>query len=191
MALLTVEKRKEFFKYLGLGEYNKANIKKFQKKAFPDLPAEWDGDYGPKTDSALKHWYNVKRYTKNFVPEEFKCDCGGRYCTGYPTHMKQVELEHVQRIRDRWGKPMQITSGIRCPRQNAAVGGVSYSAHLKGKAVDFYIPGVTDTLANRKKSIPVIKKMPNHKYTYGDGIDSDGDYRSAPGMGNVLHTEVK
>ena len=191
MALLSIEKRKEFFKYLGLGEYNTTNIKKFQQIAFPNLPSEWDGGYGSKTDSALKHWYNVKRYTKNFVPEEFKCDCGGRYCTGYPTHMKQVELEHVQRIRTMYGKPMQITSGVRCKKQNTAVGGVSYSRHLTGKAVDFYMAGVTDTLANRKKSIPQIKKLPNHRYTYGNGIDSDGAKRNAPNMGNVMHTEVE
>lgn len=191
MALLSIKKRKEFFKYLGLGEYNTTNIKKFQKIAFPNLPSEWDGGYGSKTDSALKHWYNVKRYTKNFVPEEFKCDCGGRYCTGYPTHMKQKELEHIQRIRTMYGKPMQITSGVRCKKQNTAVGGVSYSRHLTGKAVDFYMAGVTDTLANRKKSIPAIKKLPNHRYTYGNGIDSDGAYRNAPNMGNVMHTEVE
>ena len=32
MALLTVEQRKTRFEFLGLGEYNKENIKKFQKK---------------------------------------------------------------------------------------------------------------------------------------------------------------
>ena len=32
MALLTVEKRKEYFKALGLGEYNEENIKALQKR---------------------------------------------------------------------------------------------------------------------------------------------------------------
>ena len=32
MALLTVAQRKQYFKELGLGAYNKENILKFQKK---------------------------------------------------------------------------------------------------------------------------------------------------------------
>ena len=35
MALLTTTKRKEYFKYLGLGDYNKENVKKFEKKYLP------------------------------------------------------------------------------------------------------------------------------------------------------------
>src|SRR5215510_4112021 len=36
--------------------------------------------------------------------------------------------------------PMLISSGYRCPELNAAVGGVSDSAHLYGAAADFTIP---------------------------------------------------
>ena len=36
------------------------------------------------------HFYNVNKYTKNFKPEEFKCECNGRHCTGYPDYMKPV-----------------------------------------------------------------------------------------------------
>ena len=76
MALLTTAKRKEYFEYLGLGAYNKANIEKFQRKAFPKLPKQWDGVYGKNTDIALRHFRNVKKFTKNFSPEEFRCNCG-------------------------------------------------------------------------------------------------------------------
>jgi hypothetical protein len=38
------------------------------------------------------------------------------------------------------GKPMQITSGYRCPALNRAVGGVASSAHLAGLAADFVCP---------------------------------------------------
>ena len=52
-----------------------------------------DGEWGINSDNALRHVYNVRRYTKsdNFSPEEFKCECGGKYCTGYPSYMKKVE----------------------------------------------------------------------------------------------------
>lgn len=91
MALLTIEQRKARFEYLGLGEYNEANIKKFQRKYL--RKQDVDGKWGIDSDNALRHVYNVKRYTKSFTPEEFKCDCGGRYCTGYPTYMKKAEQQ--------------------------------------------------------------------------------------------------
>lgn len=39
-------------------------------------------------------------------------------------------------IRQRWGKPIFVTSGFRCPELNAAVGGVRNSEHLTGCAAD-------------------------------------------------------
>lgn len=188
MALLTIATRKKWFKYLELGEYNKANILKFQKMAFSDSK-EHDGLYGKKTDIALRHWHHVKVYTKNFKPEEFKCTC--KKCTGYPTWMRVNELKHIQTIRSHYGKPMTITSGLRCEYENKRVVGASNSAHLKGKAVDFFMSGVTDTLANRRNAVSYIKTLKNHNYTYGDGISSTGAHVSKPSMGNALHTEVR
>ena len=194
MSLLTKETRKKWFKYLGLGEYNKANILKFQKIAFTDKK-QHDGIYGKNTDIALRHWHHVSAYTKaeNFKPQEFKCPCGK--CTGYPTWMRANELKHVQTIRSHYGKPMTITSGLRCATQNRLVGGAADSAHMKGKAVDFYMPGVTDTSDARKRAINYIKKLKNHNFSYGNGIAANAKgevyYKSAPGMGNALHTEVR
>lgn len=189
MALLTTEQRKARFKYLGLGEYNKANIARFQKKYL--RKKDVDGVYGTDTDRALRHVYNVKKYTKNFSPEEFKCECGGKYCCGYPSWMKKVELENLQSIRDHYGKPMTITCGLRCKGYNKKLrGSITNSKHLTGYATDFYMKGVTDTLANRKAAIKYIKKLPNHNYTYGNGINSNGVKVSAGYMGNALHTDT-
>lgn len=189
MALLTEEQRKKRFEYLGLGEYNEANIKKFQKKYLRAMDV--DGKYGTNTDNLLRHVYNVKRFTKNFTPEEFKCECGGRYCTGYPSYMKKVELQNLQKIRDHYGKPITITCGLRCrPYNNSLAGSIPNSKHLSGYATDFYAKGVTDTLENRKKAIKWIKTLPNHNYTYGNGINSNGVSLSAPYMGNALHTDT-
>ena len=189
MALLTVDKRKTYFKKLGLGEYNAENIKKLQKKYLRSKDV--DGIYGTNTDNLLRHLYNVKTYTKNFSPTEFKCECGGRYCTGYPTYMKKVQLQNLQSIRTHYGKPMVITCGMRCrPYNNSLRGSITNSKHLTGYATDFYMAGVTDTLANRKKSIAWIKKLPNHAYTYGNGINSYGARLSASYMGNALHTDT-
>ena len=38
--------------------------------------------------------------------------------------------------REKWGKPIHVSSGYRCPELNKAVGGVPTSQHLKGEAAD-------------------------------------------------------
>jgi len=192
MITLSDDKRKELFDYLGLGKINKTNIKKFQKSAFGKSSKEVDGIFGPKTDTALMHWYNVFKYTKNFDPKEFKCECGGRYCSGYPDYMKANVLKNIQAIRNHWGRPITVTCGLRCKGYNRRLNGsIQNSKHLIGQAIDFYQKGVTDTLANRKKAIKWIKKLPNHTYTYGNGINSYGYSVRAFYMGNALHTDTK
>lgn len=187
MALLTVEKRKAYFKKLGLGEYNKANIKKLQKKYLRSKDV--DGVYGIDTDRLLRHVYNCS-LVKNFEPEEFKCECGGKYCTGYPTYMKQVELKNLQSIRTHFGKPIKVTSGMRCKAYNNSLrGSIPNSKHTTGYAADIYISGVTDTLAGRKSAIKWIKKLPNHGYSYGDGYNSNGAAISAGYMGGCIHVD--
>jgi hypothetical protein len=190
MALLSTEDRKKRFKYLGLGDYNKDNILKFQKKAFPNNSAEHDAKYGIHTDRALRTFYNVKRFGGGyFKPSEFKCTCG--HCCGYPSFMKKVQIEHLRKIREHYDKPMVVTSGLRCSYENSRVGGVANSGHTKGYATDFYMQGVTDTVANRTKALAWMKKQSNHEFTYGANMaDSNGLYRSADGMGNAMHTET-
>ncbi len=191
MALLSLEKRKEYFEYCGLGKYSKTNILKAQKK-YMLRKKDWDGIYGKDTDALLRHLRNVKKYCKNFAPEEFRCGCNGRYCCGYPTRMKAKELSHIQQIRTHFGKPMVITSGLRCEEYNAKLSGSSSkSRHKSGYAVDFYMAGVTDSLSGRKKVIKYARKLKNHNYSYGNGYNSNGVAVSAPNMGNAVHTDTK
>ena len=188
MAILDKDERNRRLKYLGYS-CDAEGIKKFQKKAFPKLPKQWDGKYGIQTDRALRHFYNVKKCTTDFSPTEFRCNCG--HCTGYPTYMKQVELKHLQKIRDHYKKPMTITSGMRCSYENNRVGGVRNSGHTRGYAADFYMKGVTDSVASRKKAMAWVKTLDNHEFTYGANmVDSNGVYRTASGMGNAMHTET-
>ena len=192
MALLTKTKRINYFKDLGFGEYNKDNILKMQKEYFTN-PKEWDGKYGKKTDALLRHLHNVWKYCDNFKPDEFKCPCGR--CTGYPTWMKANELKNIQAIRDHFGKPMHITSGIRCKDFNSSLRGSSKtSKHLEGRAVDFTMPTVTDTLARRKTAIQWMKRLPKFRYAYCNGYsyykDWDGGTNvSRPTMGHAIHID--
>lgn len=48
----------------------------------------------------------------------------------------------MQPLRDKINKPINITSGYRCPKLNKLVGGVENSQHLLGQACDFKINGM-------------------------------------------------
>lgn len=190
MALLTTEQRKRRFEYLGLGAYNKTNLLKFQKKAFPNDKDEQDSKYGLHTDRALRTFYNVKKYGGGyFKPQEFRCTCG--HCSGYPSYMKKVQIEHLVSIRDHYGKPITVTSGLRCSYENSRVGGVANSGHVRGYATDIYMAGVTDTVEHRVKAMKYITSLPHHEFSYGANMrDSNGLFRTASGMGNAMHTET-
>lgn len=188
MALLTVEKRKEYFKELGL-EYNESTIKALQRK-YMTRKSDADGIYGNDTDNMLRSVVNTLRYTKNFDPKEFRCNC--KHCCGFPSYMKKVELVNLQKIRDHYKKPITVTSGLRCRASNSAsVGSIVNSKHLTGYACDIYIQGVTDTLANRKAFIKWAKKLEGTAYIYGNQINSLGVRVSAPYMGNAVHYETR
>lgn len=49
----------------------------------------------------------------------------------------------LQDIRDGIGKPVTISSGVRCPELNKAVGGTADSRHQKGLAADIQVAGMT------------------------------------------------
>lgn len=42
-------------------------------------------------------------------------------------------------LRERYGYPIMVSSGYRCPRLNKAVGGAATSQHVKGEAADIYV----------------------------------------------------
>lgn len=64
-----------------------------------------------------------------------------------PDEVAGLETEVVAKLdaaRHKAGIPFVITSTRRTPEQNAAVGGVQDSAHLKGLAVDLAVTSSTD-----------------------------------------------
>ena len=58
--------------------------------------------------------------------------------------MDKTLLEMRDEVRDKFDKPIHITSGFRTPAHNEAVGGVETSSHLKGLAVDIACNKSTD-----------------------------------------------
>lgn len=71
----------------------------------------------------------------------------------------------LQPVRDKFGKPITVNSGFRCPALNRAVGGVATSEHLTGNAVDI-------TSADNKALWKLIIEMINSgEITVGQCID--------------------
>ena len=57
-------------------------------------------------------------------------------------NLKDLCENVLQPIRDHFGKPVRISSGLRVPELNTAIGGSATSGHCKGMAADIEIPGV-------------------------------------------------
>ena len=77
---------------------------------------------------------------KNFKLDEFKCKCGK--CD--PILVDEALVTWLQKIRDHFGKSVNINSAYRCAKHNAdpKVGGSKSSHHMKGKAADIRVEGV-------------------------------------------------
>lgn len=196
--MLSIKTRKKYLKNLGFyngkidnkntADYRKA-VLNLQKKYFPK--SEQDGRYGNNTEILLRNAERVRLYTKNFKLEEFKCECGGKYCTGYPKLISIRLLKNLQAVRTKFGSTT-ITSGLRCETyNNSLVGSVRGSKHTKGKAVDIYISKYSG-LTGRKKVIDYYIKLISSNYSYCNGY-----YRTkwskgtvnAPNMVSSIHID--
>ncbi|WP_195270841.1 D-Ala-D-Ala carboxypeptidase family metallohydrolase [Eubacterium sp. 1001713B170207_170306_E7] len=79
--------------------------------------------------------------TEHFRMAEYACDCPG-YCDGWPAEMDPELLARIEALRMACGRPVIITSGVRCEARNEEVGGVTWSFHKRGQAADLYCPGM-------------------------------------------------
>jgi uncharacterized protein YcbK (DUF882 family) len=98
--------------------------------------------------------------------EEFRCQCGGKYCSGFPTEPDQTLVELVDDLRDRLGAPGHRSSGRRCTQHNANEGGVYNSRHLTGKAFDFMVEGKT---GQQLLTAAQADKRTRYAYIIGNG----------------------
>lgn len=113
---------------------------------------------------------------KHFSEKEFWCRCSqcqkgdaemgippGGMIGGVPENVKALVENVLDPLREKYGKPIRVNSGYRCPKHNLAVGGASRSQHLLGEAADiapvssFRVqdPGYKDELA---RMVEIIKE---------------------------------
>ena len=147
------------------GSGSREACKRFQE----DAGITVDGKGGTETDAALKKavandmtkpeevvisktetateessedgsfWDRIRYWSR----KEFRCKCGGKYCNGFPAEPDQTLVELVDDLRADAGRPGHASSGLRCPTWNSIQDGVAGSRHMTGKALDFYIEGLS------------------------------------------------
>ena len=98
--------------------------------------------------------------TKNFTIEEFL-----HSATAYKLHisnnpdleqmasLQELAIHLLQPLRDRYGKPITITSGYRCKALNSLLRGADHSQHLRGEAADI-------TSADNRRLLAILKELP-------------------------------
>lgn len=102
-----------------------------------ERPAEAEPEDTGKAQTGT-FWDDIRYFTR----EEFRCQCNGKYCNGFPVEPEEKMVRTVDEIRHRLGIPIGIVtsggSGVRCSKHNAEVGGVYNSEHLYGRAADLH-----------------------------------------------------
>ena len=157
------------------GTMSKTATKAFQK----DFGLTVDGIPGEETVKALKHavcygmpakvedepasgdfWDGIKYFRK----EEFACRCG---CGA--DEMNKTLIKAAVKVREHFKAPVIVSSGRRCAKHNARVGGVSNSRHIAnpGKAMDFCVSGFSASM-----TLEYVQKLPEIRYAYA----IDGSY---------------
>ena len=175
----TIEAIKKFQRDNGLvvdgiaGQHTIDKIREIICNEQRNLGVTVDGVAGQETINARnsKHsysWNDVQHFKKS----EFACKDG---CGFDSIDLRVVKV--LEDIRHHFGdKPVIVTSGCRCAKHNKEVGGVQGSRHVAGKAVDFYIPGVSiNDIMNYTNS---LVRNGTLRYTY-TGKYSNGNMQGA------------
>ena len=159
-----------------------------------DLGIPVDGVWGPQTETAILeavYTYDtdaptepetddpdlVERFRgiRYWSPEEFRCQCYGKYCDGFPALPDRTLLVLVDDIRYKAGRPGHRSSGLRCQTHNdLQPGSVPNSKHRTGKALDFCIEGLSGA-----QLLALAQADPRTSYAY---IIGNGPY---------VHVDVK
>lgn len=116
-----------------------------------------DNNVGGKEENTGSFWDEIEF----FDPEEMKCKCGGKYCSGFPHEIQPLLMQILDRAR-RWsGHPIVIVSGLRCKEWNRIQKGVATSQHQYGEAADVYFYGVSANAA-----LAWLQSQPDVRYAY-------------------------
>src|SRR5574344_902021 len=153
------------------GENTKNKLKEYQRNN--DLTT--DGIAGVKTRAKMFSTEIITWDTiKHFKQSEFTCKDG---CGYDDIDLRLVKI--LDQIRDHFNSPVIVTSGCRCKKHNAEVGGVQESRHVLGKASDIYVIGISiNDLLTYTKELVANGTL---RYTYTNSTSMNG----------VVHVDIQ
>ena len=106
--------------------------------------------------TAPADWWKDIRY---FTRAEFRCPCGK--CGGFPVEPEEKLVRLADQVREHFGAPVIVSSGVRCQAHNDELpGSAKNSYHVKGKAMDFCVQDVSGA-----ELLAYVKTLPIH-YAY-------------------------
>ena len=109
----------------------------------------------------------------NFTRDEFACGCGCGF-----DEIDPLLVSTLQRLRDEVQRPVIVNSGCRCKSHNSAVKGAPNSQHMRGKAADIRIDGMTS-----QQIVDILRRL------YLDGEIYVGYVYAI--NGNSIHVDVR
>ena len=171
---MTAEQKQCLLRYLGYysggidgiwgGESRQATAR-FQQGYMESADGTFDGDTqkrileviasGEQPKKPTDFWLSIRYFQRT----EFRCPCGK--CGGFPVEPDENLVRLADQVREHFGAPATVSSGVRCQTHNDELpGSVPNSYHVRGKAMDFCVRGVTGA-----KLLAYVKQLPVH-YAY-------------------------
>ena len=86
-------------------------------------------------------------------------------------------------LREKWGAPIRVSSGYRCPKLNRAIGGAAGSQHMKGEAAD-----ITSLSDSRNDNMALLQLLLNSGIVFDQVISEDVDSMGRPNWIHVSYT---
>lgn len=121
-----------------------------------EKPVDKNAENGVIVDTApVAFWKDIRYFTRS----EFRCPCGK--CGGFPVEPDEPLVRLADQVREHFGAPATVSSGVRCQAHNDELpGSAKNSYHVKGKAMDFCVRGISGA-----KLLAYVKTLPIH-YAY-------------------------
>ena len=107
-------------------------------------------------DTAPGFWKDIRYFTR----AEFRCPCGK--CGGFPVEPEEKLVRLADQVREHFGAPAIVSSGVRCQAHNDELpGSAKNSYHVRGKAADFCVRGVSGATL-----LAYVRQLPGVNYAY-------------------------